>query len=117
MRIERATAKKDDLQAEVHSIFRLARVFHHDHARILKSLKDRVYRSKDYDRIPRWAKSEVRGYIDAQFVALNDYCLEWRVRLNGELVDGDNVPSGRWHEVDKGATVWSDNGDIYFDSE
>jgi hypothetical protein len=116
MRYETAVRKHAKLQSEVRSVFVLARKFHQPFDTVLQHLQDRVYGSKDYAKLPRWARCQLRGYIDAQYESLNDHCLEWRVRLDGKLIKGSQVPEGRWADVEKGAFVWQGTSNIWTDA-
>ena len=83
------------------------------HDDLLTWIDKRLYQRKDYQKLPRWASAELSGFMDAKHKELYKHYLEWQVRLDGQLIDGKDVPKGRWSEVTKGDRVWIDNGKVF----
>lgn len=71
-----------------------------------------TYQQPIWNRLPGWAKSELTGYGRA--LSDEDYSshLVWKVLFRGEYLEGAQVPSGGWSEVDgkAGCHFWKDNG-------
>ena len=113
MRIDTSVRRVGELKTVISSSFSAATIYHMTHEDLLKWLDDRLYQRSDYQRLPRWAKSQLRGFMDAKHDELYKHYLKWQVRLDGELIDGKDVPKGRWSEVKTGDFVWIDTGKVF----
>ena len=113
MRIETSVRYVGRLKTAIVDSFSAATIYHMTHGDLLKWLNEHLYRRSDYQRLPRWAKAELRGFADAKHRELHRHYLKWQVRLDGRLIDGKNVPDGRWSEVETGDFVWIDNGKVF----
>jgi len=93
----------------INSVFHDALVNKWSHQEIQEALKRRVYCYEYYQEAPRYSIEYLRGYIDARMQAYWDSHIEWRSRLDGELVKGDDVPQDRWVDVQPGCYVYKDS--------
>jgi hypothetical protein len=106
MRIDKSLDIRDRLEGELRSIYADAiRNNRHAHE-IAVALKNRVWSSPGYARLPAWAKSHLTGYQKAQMDVLYRDWLEWRVSLDGEFMPGENVPKGQWDRIETGNFFW-----------
>ena len=113
MRIETSVKYTSNLKTVISSSFSAATIYHMTHEDLLDWLNDRLYQREDYQRLPRWAKSQLGGFMDAKRDEVYKHYLKWQVRLDGELIDGKDVPKGRWSEVETGSFVWIDTGKVF----
>jgi hypothetical protein len=69
-----------------------------------------IYKSRDWAKLTPYYRGHFHGYHRALRDALYRYAITWRVFFDGKLVKSEDVPEGRWSEVDgaKGAHVWAD---------
>ena len=81
------------LKGEIKYIFRDAKNNHKKHKEILNSLKLRVYDKQKYKTLPNYCKSEIKGYIEANFEVMYDH-LEWVHWYKGSFVH-KNPPYGK----------------------
>ena len=115
MNVKTSVKKVRRLKDVVRDIYSQARIYHLTHDRLLDLTSDKLWNDPDYEAVPRWAQAQVDGFYDGLRDGLYRYELTWYVRLDGELIDGDDVPTGQWHRVETGAFVWKDNGSIFFE--
>lgn len=108
MKIETSVRYIVRLKTVIADCYSAAKIYHMSHEQLMKWEDDHLYNHPEYQRLPRWAKAELRGYLDAKRHELYTYHLEWRVRLNGNLIKGSDVPNGKWGEVEKGDFVYTD---------
>ena len=78
------------IKHDVLNIFRYAKKEHQSHEEILKRIKERVYDSERYKTLPKYIKSEVAGYISANFDSMYEL-LEWVHWYDGKFV-GKELP-------------------------
>lgn len=81
-----------NLKGRIKSIFRYAKKEHTRHSDINNSLKDRVYNSPMYKTLPIYIKSEINGYIYANFDMMYDH-IEFVHWYDGKFV-GKDLPYG-----------------------
>jgi len=81
-----------NIQNEVKSIFRSAKKEHLPHSTVLKMLKDRVYTQSKYTTLPNYMRSEIDGYINANFDLMYEL-VEWVHWYDGKFV-GKELPYG-----------------------
>jgi hypothetical protein len=117
MRPETTQKRIKHFQHEVRITFREAARRHAPFRAILNELGYRVRQNQDFRTLPQWAQTRIEGYIEASLDAHVEAYTEWRVRLHGQLVTGEDVPSGAWHLVQPGAQVYKGTADIYFEGE
>ena len=113
MRTERTWRISYKLQAKINGIYREAEQRHLSHEQVMEREYARIHENEDYRKLPDWAKQRLSGYMAARLNALTDHCLEWRVRLDGELVTSDQVPEGRWPDVKPGAHCYTGTTDVF----
>ena len=100
---------------ECFAIVRTGRMHHDDLVRLLSK---RVYQSEDWDRVPRWCREYINGYVDALRDAIFMeviFVFPWK----GELYDkfGDLPEEGKKWYLDQhanGVHVWKDRRDRLF---
>jgi len=112
MRTETSVKYVDRLKYLAGDTFSMARVYKLSHKRLCETLNKRVRQTSKYKRLPYWGKREVEGFIDACH-SFHWRLVEWRVCLNGQYIDGGNVPHGMWSEVTEGAFFYPDS-DVMF---
>jgi len=92
-RLRRVEARMDD-------VFSTARQFMRPHESILAELTRQVYDTPDFKKLRGIDQSYLSGKSKALMDAFYRYELEWRVSLEGRLMPGSEVPTGRWSEVE-----------------
>jgi len=83
------------------------------HAEILDRIDKYVYKTADYKALPRYAQSRLQGYVEGYFDTIWNNLVTWHVKFEGEYTLGDNIPSGRWSEVEVGAMLWNGTKEVY----
>jgi|TARA_R110000796_G_C14275677_1_gene401897 hypothetical protein len=102
------------LKGDIKYIFRSAKKNHTQHAEILNSLKARVYESAKYKTLPQYMRTNINGYIEANFDTMYD-CLDWVHWYNDKFV-GKNLPYGKGFKqelINKSCHVYKDTQKIY----
>lgn len=102
------------LKGEIKYIFRSAKRDHTKHSKILQSLKDRVYENPKYKTLPMYVRTEINGYIEANFDLMYDF-VEWVHWYDGKFV-GKNLPYGnnfKQELIDSSHHVYIGTQDIY----
>ena len=79
--IDRVKAVKEDLRSLLRETWRF-KLTHED----MLERRVRLYESNTYKRLPRWAKSEVKGHFEALYNCQVDQHLFWTHVLDGERV-------------------------------
>jgi hypothetical protein len=102
--------------SRLRDIYDCARSFHSTHAEILTRLDEKIYKTRDWEKLTPYYRGMFAGTHRALRDCLYRYALAWRVRLDGALVDSKDVPAGRWSDVRMGAHVWADAPDKVFDA-
>lgn len=119
------------LQYEVERIYQNALKYGHDHGMILERINERIYDSYAWGKLPRYAKDQVRGYMDAWRTRVWRECVLWAHRMpypleGGEMVDnwinphqprGHEVMSGHYDQIIESAHLWRahwERGEIRF---
>ena len=113
MKIETSVRYIRRLKTVVNDSFSAATIYHMTHDDLLTWIDKHLYQRSEYQRLPRWATAQLRGFLDARHDELYRHYLKWQVRLDGQLIDGKDVPKGRWSEVKTGDHVWIDNGKVF----
>lgn len=118
MRLETSIKRRRALKNEVQSA--VARVVREQltHDKLLALVSHYVYNHRYWDMVPSWVQRDVVSYLDGHRDAIWVHLTHWRVRLDGQLMLGKDVPDGQWSRVTHGAQVWNSNPEaIYSDSE
>lgn len=72
-----------------------------------------AFRNAYRPKPPAWVQTQLFAYWQGMVDALHaSGLIAWRVRLDGVLIKGSDVPAGRWCDVqvDGGAFVWVASG-------
>jgi hypothetical protein len=77
---------------------------------MLAVFKEELLDTRAWKLVPQWVKFYVEGYRAAMSEQTWQNDLVWRVYLDGEYIDSDAVPDGRWQDVDGGCHFWKNNG-------
>lgn len=101
------------LLSRLRYIYSGARIFHLSHAEILRDLGEKIYSTRDYAKLTAYYVGVFHGWRSALADGLYDH-LEWRVYLDGRLVQSKDVPEGQWFRVKGGEHVWKDAPDRIF---
>jgi hypothetical protein len=108
MKLEKTIAIKRDLQHRLAGAWREAENRGLSHEMLLDIKNDRVFGTKAFERLPKWAKSALSAYDQALFDLYHAEKLEWKLKLDGRFVD--EVPNSRWSDVESGAFFWRKTG-------
>ena len=81
------------LKSEIKTIFKNAKKHHYTHSYILELLKESVYESARYKTLQNYVKSEISGYISANFDIMKDH-IEWVFWYDGKFVHA-KLPYGK----------------------
>ena len=102
------------LKSEIKSIFRYAKEERTNFKDILNSVKIRVYESQKYITLPNYMRSEIKGYVEANFDIMYDH-VEFGHWYNGKFV-GKSLPFGKGFKqelIDNSAHVYIGTEKIY----
>jgi len=102
------------LKGEIRYIFSSAKKNHTKHSAINDSLKSRIYDSAKYKTLPNYIKSEISGYIYANFDMMYDF-VEFVHWYDGKFV-GRNLQFGEGFKqelITKSCHVYKDTQDEY----
>jgi hypothetical protein len=83
-------ASSSSLKSDIRYIFSCAKKDFYKHDQILSLLKDRIYTNAKYTTLPNYIRSEIKGYIYANFDIMMFDCLEFMHWYNGIFV-GKNL--------------------------
>jgi hypothetical protein len=102
------------MKSEIKSIFHYAKKEYKSHSEILTSLKSRVYDNAMYKTLPNYMKSEINGYIYANFDIMYDL-LEWVHWYDGKFVGKDLPYNNNFKQalIDKSHHVYKGTQNIY----
>lgn len=101
------------LKNEIKWIFSYARKENKSHDYIMERLSEQVYLKSKYTTLPNYIKSEINGYIFANYDMMKDF-MEWVHWYNNEFV-GKKLPYGEnfKQELVKSNHVYKGTQNIY----
>ena len=102
------------LKSDIKYIFKSAKQNHINHSDILKSIKERVYTDAKYTTLPNYIKSNIKGYIEANFDIMYNH-LEWVHWYDGKFVGKELPYNNNFKQdlIDNSAHVYINTQDIY----
>jgi len=56
------------------------------HAKILDRIDKYVYKTADYKALPRYAQSQLQGYVEGYFDAIWNNLVTWHVKFEGSIL-------------------------------
>jgi len=107
-------ASNSSLKSDIKYIFYSAKKEHTPHSNILKSLKERIYQNPKYLTLPKYMKSSISGYIDANMDIMYT-CLEFVHWYDNKFV-GKDLPYGdnfKQDLINKSVHVYKNTQNIY----
>ena len=101
------------LKSDIRSIFRSSKKDKTNFADILSSIKLRIYDRAKYKTLPNYCRSEINGYIQANFDLMSDFTT-WSHWQNGKFV-GTKLVFGKNFDQKKvvSARVYNNTEIIY----
>lgn len=118
MKIDTAINHKRRFNVRIADLFGSFCCYHPTHKEICKTLKEQVYNTVLWKRIPEWLRCYVRGCIDTRLELLYQYELEWKLPFNGVLYSKwDELPEeGKKHYMQadtSGNHFWRNSEDKF----
>ena len=113
MRLDTVINKSNKLRATVTGIMQYCIRQRHSHTQIIDRVSRAIYQDENYQSLPRYAQNRINGYVEGYFDAIWNNCVTWHVKFEGEYTLGDDIPSGRWNEVEPGAMLWNGTKEVY----
>jgi hypothetical protein len=77
--------------------------------------KERTFSGPKWDKLSGAMQCELRGYASALHDMLQCVLCEWRLSYQGRLVRSEEVPAGKWCDVDAdaGHFCWKGTEEVY----
>lgn len=102
-KLNKSIADLGMLQNRIRELHSECRHFGYSFEEYLDKIQKRITGTSEYQKLPRWAQSEIQGYRSGQYDAFERYVLEGRWELDGKQYtngpEKEEAFKGRWHEV------------------